>query len=187
MKNLLITIIALVFIVCACNPTYTNKKLQQAPPYLKAVYNLSDTGIYVIDASSFKEYVKANSKKHNVIVSYTYWCPASKQTFDTLVALENDSINVFFFTAEDWYYIDDYRTYLRIKQYTKPSFILDINTYGKKFNPHPKYKKFFAELSNGQMRNYGGFPSYLILNRELDYVYGASEKLDTVAQRIITN
>ncbi len=171
------------------NPTYTNRKLSAPPPSLISnIQNLDSCQIYSINHYSFINYLTKTGKKFNLIVSYTYWCPTAKYSFDEFVSLsQRNNVSVYFITADDWFYIDKYKEYLRTKKYTKPTFILDINEYGKKFNPHPKNEQFFKEMCGNCIKNIEGFPSYVLLDSNLKYLHSASGLIDSTTMLIINS
>jgi len=176
----------IIFFSGCFNPTYTKKKLVNPPPKLSEFSSeLKDSTIYSIDAVTLKNYLAKSNRKYNLIVSYTYWCPTANYSFNDFASLSLDSnINLIFFTADDWFYLENYKTYLKNKNYYKPTFILDIQRYGTKFNPHPKYKKFFREITETDI-NIGGFPSYILLDSNLSLIYSKSGIIDSLTYKLM--
>ncbi len=182
-------LILILFVYYSCvNPTYTNQKLskEKAPKNLTELnYVVNENEIYSINHEELKKYLKLRNRKINIIVSYTYWCPSANYSFDEFASLEKDTNNTLvFFTADDWFYISEYKQYLTYKKFRSPTFILDINVYGKQFNPHPKYKKFFKQICTS-CDTIGGFPSYIILDNELNLLYAKSGRLDSISRVIL--
>lgn len=168
------------------NPTFTRSKLLIPPPSLDSnISNLKDNEIYSTDAKSLLGFMLKNKQEYHILVSYTYWCPLSKSSFSEFFQLDSCSdVRVYFITADDWYFINDYKYYLESKNYKSPSFILDIKKYGNKFNPHPRFRRFALDIDS-TCRNLDGFPSYFVFNKELKLIYKRTGALDDSTRVII--
>ncbi len=176
-------LVIIVFTLSSCmnfNPTYNKLSDIDKKNYEPIVYNAldlklfvqsSDTNIsiYKLDISVLKELMKQSEEKYFLLVSYTFWCPSSKLVFDSIVNSTFKNTQLILFTPDDWYYIPNYKRFLKKKQYYTPTYILDIYKYGLGYNPHKRFDKFKKEISN-DLEEIGGFPSYILIDKDLNLI-----------------
>lgn len=166
------------------NPTYDKLSEIEKKNYtpqecdtvnLKMFALTSDTNInvYKLDINKLKSLIKQSEKKYFLLVSYTFWCPSSKSVFDSIVNSKFTNTQLVLFTPDDWYYLPNYKRFLKMKQVYFPTYILDIYNYGFGYNPHKRFDKFKIEISN-KLEDIGGFPSYILVDKDLNLIYQKS-------------
>ncbi len=164
------------------NPTYDKLSEIEQKNYtpqefdtinLKMVAQAVDTNIYKLDISRLKSLIKQSEKNYFLLVSYTFWCPSSKSVFDSIVNSKFTNTQLVLFTPDDWYYLPNYKRFLKKKQVYFPTYILDIYKYGFGYNPHKRFDKFKNEISN-KLEDIGGFPSYILIDKDLKLIYQKS-------------
>lgn len=172
-------LIIIVFTLSSCmnfNKLSDNNKKEYEPKECnifdqKRLAHASDTNIsiYKLDYNVLKELINQSDEKYFLLVSYTYWCPSSKLVFDSIVNSTFKNTQLILFTPDDWYYIPNYKSFLKKKQYYTPTYILDIYKYGLGYNPHKRFDKFKKEISN-DLEEIGGFPSYILIDKDLNLI-----------------
>lgn len=186
MKASNIFIILIVLLLSSCmnfNPTYDRLSIVEKKKYEPKDYDseeinnlqILDTNIniYKFDIDILKDLIKQSNKKYFLLVSYTFWCPSSKAVFDSIVNFDYSNTQLLLFTPDDWYYLPNYKRFLKKKQYFLPTYILDINKFGFGYNPHNRFDNFKNEISS-DLNDIGGFPSYILIDRNFKIVFKRS-------------
>lgn len=180
MKKIIVVILLFVGLSSCMNfnPTFDKLSELEKNKYQPKEYDSSETklffqmldtniSVYKLDLNILKELIKQSDKRYFLLVSYTYWCPSSKVVFDSIVNADYHNTQLILFTPDDWYYVPNYKRFLKKHQYYQPTFILDIYQYGFGYNPHKRFDKFKSEISKN-LTEIGGFPSYLLIDSNLN-------------------
>jgi len=165
--------ILFLFAGCGVNPTYRKLDVNQKKTCMPAsiIGMLQNDSIYSLTYSQFKTLVLNSSKQYHLYISYTYWCPSANHSFPQLAKLDSlPNLQTYFVTPDDWYYLNQYKNYLYWQNYHKPTFILNIHTYGNKFNPHTRFNRFKREFCL-DCENVSGFPSLLLFDKNCHLIY----------------
>lgn len=199
MRNLIIYIsILLVLSNCGSliNPRYDNfsseKKQNYKPLDIKDNYKdvnndltKSDTSfndnIYGISVVELNKLLIKSNTKFQLVSFYAYWCKPCLESLPDIIGIGQDNANkisLYYITPDNWADINYSKKLLKKYKFNKPSFIIDLDTYGNEFKPWPRYQNFLNELNKYYKTQdlTTSLPTYLLIKNGNELVYSVEGK-----------
>lgn len=157
------------------------RNLYQVNAFEKQAVNENDVKVYSINSDDIKSVVGHTNSK-TLVVFFTYWCANSVEKLPKLMDKLNtvQGVDCYLITPEDWVFEESYRKYSSVHLDSSNVFMLDVNKYGEKRNPHYRMHKFIAELCDN-CDEVSGFPSVIIFDEKGEIVYAYRDvEMDSV-------
>ena len=133
--------------------------------------NQNNNEILSINSQNFLSLINQDTINFKLLVFFTYWCPSSRAFLPNFVKQTNpDNLKVFYISPDDWVFKPSYLSYKTLLKLKSNIYLLDVNRYGRKKNPHYRMKKFIAEICNN-CDDIKGFPSFILFDKTNHILY----------------
>lgn len=199
MKSLkiLLTTVTLLFLGCGIIefvPTFESLKPEerkliepeqmQLVNFQKEYHDLEKHLVFRSDAKFANEIISKSQFNYSLVIFYAHWCYPCKVEVKKLskyLSGKDYSLQLLFISTVEWAEIEKDKDYLINNDFDLgASLVVDIYKYGNKISPRNRFRNFFTELNlSKENPDTLGYPTFMLVNEELNSLYISSGALDT--------
>ena len=195
MKNTILFICSLLTSFSFCQ----DFKLVKASDHIEAITNHkleNKPNIFITDFNDLDTLIKRSKKKYKIVYNFSSTCPASTETFPSLLKFLNENehlFDLFNVSGVKYKWIPRISEYLKKINYFNPVYIVDIKKYGKYGNRFKRLAKVTKQICNECNTNKMGASSFFVVDENNEFVFFTNyhatfeQDLNQLKQLIKTN